>query len=321
MNTNLMGAKVAWIIVAASLVIGGGIIAYTQTQPLQQNITSEGNNIYHFKNGSFSAYFPEQPTFKTDSQKLLSDGNNVSDKDYSVKDANGNILFEATYVSSAFNNTDTPEDNLKNEVTYTGNNGSGAGLVTTSISDVTTYDGFPAVDYTSVNHQPTQWCATGRDILKNNDLYMVEYYYVCGTEDQTLENTFLNSITFNDGTSTVSQQSNTTQSDTGTTTTTSATSPTTTQPQYSNPNTTSIQDSSAISNAIEQQTQILRQQQQQQQEYYQQQQLQQELDQQQQAQYQQQQLQQQQYQSYLQYTQQYNHVPYGCTYSGETNCY
>jgi hypothetical protein len=316
MNTNLIGAKVAWIIVAVSLVIGGGIIAYTQTSPSQQNITSEGNNIYHFQKGSFSAYFPEQPTFKTTTQKLLSDGNSVIDNGYILNDTNGNMIFSVTYVSSAFNNADTPEDNLKNEVTYTGNNGSGAGLVTTTISDVTTYGGFPAVDYTSVNHQPTQWCATGRDILKNNDLYMVEYYYVCGTEDPTLENTFFNSIIFGDGTSKVNQQSNATQSDTATST--PSTSP---EQQSSNSNTTSIQDNSAVSNAIEQQTQILRQQQEQQQEYYQQQQLQQELDQQQQAQYQQQQLNQEQYQSYLQYTQQYSHVPGGCTYSGETNCY
>ena len=185
------------------------------------------NNIYYFPQGSFSAYFPQQPTFKTDTQKLLSNGSNVVDNEYVNYDniLDKNVTFQVTYIHSAFKNSDTPEANLVNEVAYT-SNGS-----TLNSSNATTYGSLPAVNYTETNQYG--WVAKGEDILKGNDLYMVEYYYKAGEEDKTLENTFLNSVVFGEqpsGSIVVIPTTDNTTSTPSQTTATTTTTNTTTQP-------------------------------------------------------------------------------------------
>lgn len=191
------------------------------------------NNIYYFPKGSFSTYFPQQPTFKSNTQKL-SDNNSVLDNAYILNGNDSNAELIATYISSAFKNTNTPEENLDNEVVYTATHDSSGGTSelygTLNSSNATTYNSFPAVDYTACNHQPTQLCMVGRDILKGNDLYMFDYYYKSGEEDKTLENTFLNSVVFGEqpsGSIVVDSTGNTTSTSSQTTATTTNT---TTQP-------------------------------------------------------------------------------------------
>jgi hypothetical protein len=198
------------------------------------------NNIYYFPQGSFSAYFPQQPTFKTDTQKLLSGEKSVIDNDYLLNDSDGNNELTATYVSSAFKNSNTPEQNLSNEVAYTVSNAGGS-LIS---SNATTYNGLPAVNYIgcstksypfqSVSGVTThQWCITGRDILKDNYLYMLDYQYKSGEEDKTLENKFLDSLVFGEqptGSIVVIPTTDNTTSTPSQTTATTTTTNTTTQP-------------------------------------------------------------------------------------------
>jgi S1-C subfamily serine protease len=152
---------------------------------------------YYLEHGDFSVYFPEQPTYSLTSQELTK-GNNVSDNNYSWSPVTGNPngLIEATYISSPFADSNlTPEENLKKEAEYTGNTG-GSELIS---SNPTTFHGFPAIDYVLSNQLDKSQPAlhiVGRDILKGNDLYMLEYGYYSNQEDNQLEKTFLDSLTF-----------------------------------------------------------------------------------------------------------------------------
>ena len=170
--------------------------------------SNNSENIYYFPKGSFSTSFPQQPTFETNTQQLLSSEGNVSDIEYIFNSTNTGtgygIQLVATYISSAFKNPNTPEENLSKEVAYTIKQ-NGYNLIS---SNATTYNGLPAVDYVSCqDNQPqsvpgtnavssNQWCIKGKDILKDNNLYMFDYKYQSVEEDKTLEQTFLNSVVF-----------------------------------------------------------------------------------------------------------------------------
>lgn len=196
------------VVILLLILIGiGGYFLFSSGN--QNKIIPEGNNMYYFTKGSFAAYFPEEPSFKTDSQDLSENSNaslsyqnnSVLDNIYYVADTQENIEFEITYINSAFKNSDTPEDNLKNEIAYTGNSNGGR-LIS---SKATTYNGLPAVDYV-VCSTTNQRCSTGRDILQGNNLYMLNYYYNSGEEDKILEKSFLNSILFGNESSMASQR-------------------------------------------------------------------------------------------------------------------
>jgi curved DNA-binding protein CbpA len=192
--------------IAIIVVIGAAILAYfifengSSVLPQGSAITSSttsgtGGQNYYLSDGNFSAYFPAQPTYSLGSQELTA-GNNVIDNNYSWGQSDGiwKSQLEATYIASPFpNSTLTPQENLESEVRYTGTLG---GFKILS-SNPTNVNGFPAVDYISyIQENSTTAYDVGRDILTDNGLYMLGYFYITGTEDKNLENTFLNSLTF-----------------------------------------------------------------------------------------------------------------------------
>ena len=161
----------------------------------QTGTSGTGGQSYYMQNGSFSMAFTTQPKFSTIPQELEK-GYNVTAYDYN--DTESNYVLSADYVHSAFpDSTLTPQKNLENEESFTGNQD---GLVITS-SSLTIYEGLPAIDYTECD-DTTQVCFTGRDILKGNDLYETGYKYYSGKENSQLENAFLNSLTFGTPTNT-----------------------------------------------------------------------------------------------------------------------
>jgi hypothetical protein len=162
-----------------------------------QEIIYKGNNIYHFATGGFSTYFPEQPTLRAGS-------GNASE--YLLDDSTGAVKLEAIYASSPYKQNVTMEENLNNLGVYAGD---ATGFTTTS-SKVITYDGLPGIDYVSYNKSKNYY-GVGRDIVKGNNLYVVEYFYPKGGEDKQLENTFLNSLTVDDTNEQVSNNSSASQ--------------------------------------------------------------------------------------------------------------
>lgn len=172
------------------------VSTYSIATPPNANIyVSSGSGQYQLPNGTFSLYFPDKPTYRKDNQYLLSNQQDyVTDATYSFASEDNSYGLEGTYINSAFTGLqNTPEENLKNELSYTAND-NGNKLIS---SNPTTYEGFPAIDYIAmVNNSAVYF--VGRDILKGNDLYMVEYYYnsATTTEDKQLENKFLNSLSF-----------------------------------------------------------------------------------------------------------------------------
>jgi hypothetical protein len=196
-----------WIgvgIVVVILVAAAYFIGNRPDNPAGSTGASTTNNAgvnaqdYYLAHGNFSAYFPAQPTYSLTSQELTQ-GNNVSDNNYfwgSIGNSINNPSLEVTYIASPFaNSNNTPDANLENELQYTGTS-SGSEIVSSSL---TTFDGYPAVDYLVSNQvdksQPTEY-EVGMDVLKGNDLYMFDYDYWAGQENKQLENTFLASPTF-----------------------------------------------------------------------------------------------------------------------------
>ena len=200
------GTSTPWLIALIVIIVVGGIalIAFLNTSSnapqsssnqAVSNTGGTGGQDYYLANGNFSAYFPAQPTYSITSQELTA-GNNVSEDLYSWKSSDGNTGLQATHVSTPFANSNlTPKENLKNEVEYTGTSNDSK-LIS---SNPTTFDGYPAVDYVDSNQVDPSSPAVyqvGMDILKGNDLYMLDYNYRSGQENKQLENTFLNSLTF-----------------------------------------------------------------------------------------------------------------------------
>ncbi len=182
------------IVLLLILLFVGGYLLFSRNTT--NNTRINGQN-YYLEHGDFSVYFPEKPTYSLTSQELTM-GNVVSENNYSWGDSvsDMNVPLEATYINSPFANSNlTPEENLKNELEY-GISSNGSELIS---SNPTTFHGFPAIDYVVFNQidksQPALY-GIGRDILKGNDLYSIQYVYQSGQENKQLENTFLNSLTF-----------------------------------------------------------------------------------------------------------------------------
>ena len=186
-------------IVIVCIVVTLGIMGnYDIGQPQSnQEIISKGNNIYYFTKGSFSAYFPEQPTFQKGSD------NASYQSEYYLNDSTGAVKFEAIYASSPYKKNATMDENLNNLGVYAGDV---SGFTVTS-SKAITYNGLPGIDYISYN-ESRKYYGVGREIVKDDNLYMVEYFYPKGGEDRQLENIFLNSLTVDDSSNTNGQVSN-----------------------------------------------------------------------------------------------------------------
>lgn len=196
------GTSTPWLIALIVIIVVGGIalIAFLNTssntpQPTPNqaasSASSTGGQSYYMQNGSFSMAFTTQPKFSTIPQELEK-GYNVTDYDYN--DTESNYVLSADYVHSAFpDSTLTPDENLENELTFTGNL-NGLGVVPGSV-EFMAFKGSPAIEYTSCN-DTTKACFAGRDILKGDDLYETGYSYYLGQEDKQLEDTFFNSLTF-----------------------------------------------------------------------------------------------------------------------------
>ncbi len=182
--------------------IGLGIVAFIiwGVVIISENSSSSANGGqgYNLEHGSFSVYFPDQPTYSSASQELTK-GNSVSDDNYSwgsIGNGINNPSLEATHIASAFAGSAASADaDLEAELQYTGTSG-GSKVVSSSL---TTFKGYPAIKYISSNQvdqsQPILY-QSGMDVLKGNDLYMLDYFYWEGQEDQQLENTFLSSLSF-----------------------------------------------------------------------------------------------------------------------------
>jgi len=167
----------------------GGYFLFNKNQSI-----SGVNNIYYFPQGSFSAYFPKQPSYTALSQQLISNEDSVSKDMYYYEAYSDN--FSVQYVNSAFKNANTPEKNLKNMLTYLNSiiDDSNNDFFLAS-SETTTYKGLPAVDVVSCS-KTTQQCSSAKYILKDNNLYIIDYGYKSGAEDKTLEKIFLDSLVF-----------------------------------------------------------------------------------------------------------------------------
>ncbi len=198
------GTSTPWLIALIVIIVVGGIalIAFLNTSSnapqsssnqAVSNTGGTGGQDYYLANGNFSAYFPAQPTYSITSQELT-EGNNVSSNNYSwgvndLPDGTSDAL-EATYISNPFASSNlTPEENLKDELEYTGNT-DGSSLIS---SNPTTFDGFPAIDYVASidnNTSSPVLYEAGMDLVKGNDLYMIDYYYRSGQEDKAARKYF-----------------------------------------------------------------------------------------------------------------------------------
>jgi hypothetical protein len=187
-------------VVAAILIIVGvvSLLIYVSNSSSSNGTSTNnnsGNQDYYLAQGNFSASFPSQPTYSTSSQELTAN-NNVVDNDYSWGSSDGfwQSELEAAYIASPFPNSAlTPQENLESEVQYTSNNSAFNLISSTS----TTLDGFPAIAYVIQSKSNPAAYDVGKDILTNNGLYMLGYFYD-GQENQGIEDNFINSLTFGD---------------------------------------------------------------------------------------------------------------------------
>lgn len=176
-------------VVIILLVVLLGFVGYSIFSKNQSN--PKKNDIYYFPQGSFSAYFPKQPTYTELTQQLISNQDSVL-RDMYYYEADSDTNFSISYTNSAFKNPDTPEKNLKNMITYL--NGIGGDWFLVS-SEASTYNDLPAANIVSCS-KTTQQCDSAKYILKANDLYIIDYVYKSGAEDKTLEKIFLDSLVF-----------------------------------------------------------------------------------------------------------------------------
>ena len=159
--------RIFWGIVGLLIFIGivSNLGNSTSTDSEAMTATSTyvltGSGQYQLPNGTFSLYFPSKPTFGTNTQFLLPNNQDfVTDEVYTLVSPDNNAGLKGIYIPSAFNgSTDTPEQNLKNEISYTANNNGN----TLNSSTATTYDGFPAINYTGTSGG---LYFVGRDVLK-----------------------------------------------------------------------------------------------------------------------------------------------------------
>jgi hypothetical protein len=176
-----------------ALVVAIGVIIYFSQAKGASNVSGEIiGQSYFQKNGGFNAFFPEEPTLTTLRQDFGNGNNNVLDYVYDFTSPDGSYELIVTYAKSALANQNTTvEESLKNEVTFTGN-GNGYEVIS---SNITSYKGLPAIDYVAYNRAANLY-QVGRDVAKNNDLYMLTYLYPSGKEDKNLSEKFLNSLSF-----------------------------------------------------------------------------------------------------------------------------
>jgi hypothetical protein len=172
----------------AIIVVVGGYFLFTNSYP------AVAGETYYLSNGDISLFFPEQPTYSL-AQQELTKGNKVNIYSYSSSIGDTSSL-NAGYIKSPFANSSlTPEENLQKELEFTANNG-GSRLVS---SKAATYKGYPSIDYVTYG-QPDKslppMYQVGRDFLKDGDLYMLGYAYYTGNEDKSLQDKFLNSLSF-----------------------------------------------------------------------------------------------------------------------------
>ena len=173
---------------------------------LNRNVGSTqtaGSPNYYLQHGDFSVYFPSQPTYSTISQQFVEGGASFSDDVYSLTLPNSVGSLTATYVQSPFTGSNlTPQENLQDELNHTGNSN---GFTVTS-SNLTAFDGFPAINYVAYNSSLQEY-EVGRDVLSSN-LYMLDYLYLSGQEDKQTEDAFLDSLKFGQISDTQSVASN-----------------------------------------------------------------------------------------------------------------
>jgi hypothetical protein len=176
------------VIILLVILIGfGGYFLFTK------NNNSKVSN-YYLEHGNFSVYFPKEPTYSVlNNTQIVEGGGYLSVDDYLFKiDGTTRNELDVGHTSSPFANSNlTPEENLKKEVNFTVNSGNGK-LIDSSL---TTFNGFPAIDYSGFNSE-AQLYEVGRDILKDGDLYSLTYLYPSGQEDKNLEDAFFNSLKF-----------------------------------------------------------------------------------------------------------------------------
>lgn len=176
------------ILVVVAIIVGGYFL-------FKNFYPSVKGNTYYLSNGDFSMFFPDEPTYSLTLQELTQ-GNKVNVHSYSLRVGNLNSSLSVGYVKSAFTGSSlTPEENLQRELDWTANNG-GSRLISSNLS---TYKGYPAVDYVIYNQLdktlPPVY-GIGKDVLKDGDLYMLGYNYPTSEEDKNLQEKFLNSLSF-----------------------------------------------------------------------------------------------------------------------------
>lgn len=151
--------------------------------------------VYYLENGEFSVFFPEKPTYSIDPQEITP-GQRVNTHSYSVGVGNLNASLSAGFVKNPFAGSNlTAEENLQRELEHTANAG-GSRLIS---SNLTTYKGYPAIEYVIYNQLDPSLPAVyaqGMDVLKDGDLYMLGYGYPSGEEDKNLKRKFFSSLTF-----------------------------------------------------------------------------------------------------------------------------
>lgn len=171
------------------LVVGGFFLIKTFISP------SVEGNVYYLEHGDFSVFFPDQPGYSLDPQELTP-GHRVDAHNYTLRIGDFNGSLGAGYIKNPFASSNlTPEENLQRELEHTTSTG-GSRLIS---SKLTTYKGYPAIDYTAYNQLDPSLPAVyvvGRDILKDGDLYTLGYGYPKDEEDKKLKERFLNSLTF-----------------------------------------------------------------------------------------------------------------------------
>ncbi len=260
-KTNLKKYAILVTVLLVIVLAVGGYFLITKNQ--KSEIIVEGNNLYYFPNGSFSAYFPNPGLpFKADSQGVPDTSNKPTMQNF----GNGNVLmysyslnfcnndcsentegFNITYAGSALKKNSVPTENsyekLKNELSYTINSTNSATQISKLISSkFSVYENFPSIEYSieekGQNYKGKVYTlyTNGIDFAKGDDLYSISHFYQTGHEDKTLENTFLNSIVFgkqplqNNTASTSSQTITSTTTDTTTQPSTLEPAPTATTP-------------------------------------------------------------------------------------------
>lgn len=206
---NIKKNKTILLVIFLLIVLGCLLLFFrfipTNHTAIQSTNQSGEKNIYYLSHGDFSVYFPLLPGYMTETSELTK-GNKVlwdryvfainpPESSASNNEQNKIISFiTADHISSPFSKSGlTPEENLAQELSYTSGENSGDSKIIYSVA--TTFDGFPAIKY-KVFYSSQNYYQVGIDILKNSDLYILDYIYAPEQENKQLEDEFLNSLQF-----------------------------------------------------------------------------------------------------------------------------